>query len=255
MLNVQWENGNMFKRKKEETIQFISMIPGLEKIEECLPRPTKNFIPEWWKQLPVSPEKGPHTVRDCPSFPDYFSQGYIIPMWADTTIKYDKESDTWWSQTGMDDWVSNWGTHSNNQFTDYVTPNFQGINGNFIFKTNCPWLIKTKPGWSVMQTPLFYHFNKEYSILPGILDTDYHYQVNQQVLYHGDGKEIFIKRGEPFAQYIPFKRENMTYSTRYQTNEDLEMLAENNSWLRTKFVGQGSYRMKQRLVNKQLKNY
>jgi hypothetical protein len=90
--------------------------------------------------------------------------------------------------------------------------------------------------------------------LPGILDTDYHYQVNQQVLYHGNGKEIFIKRGEPFAQYIPFKREKMTYSTRYQTSQDIEMLAENNSWLRTKMTGQGSYRIKQRLVNKQLKN-
>ena len=56
------------------------------------------------------------------------------------------------------------------------------------------------------------------------------------------------------GEYIPFKREKMTYSTRYQTSQDVEMLAENNSWLRTKMTGQGSYRIKQRLVNKQLKN-
>jgi hypothetical protein len=42
--------------------------------------------------------------------------------------------------------------------------------------------------------------------LPGVIRTDIHHELNQQVLYHGGGKEVFIRRGEPFVQYIPYKR-------------------------------------------------
>ena len=37
---------------KSDKIQFISTVEGLESIEECLPRPAKHFIPQWFKDIP-----------------------------------------------------------------------------------------------------------------------------------------------------------------------------------------------------------
>ena len=39
----------MKKRKPE--IEFISTVAGLSSIEECVPKPSINFIPSWWKEM------------------------------------------------------------------------------------------------------------------------------------------------------------------------------------------------------------
>jgi hypothetical protein len=222
-------------------IDFVSTVEFLDSIEECKPKPAKYFIPEWFKEIP-SGING--TVKGCPSFPDFFSQGYIIPMWADFKLRYEKETKSW-------EWLGNsekftWSIHKNDQFIDYVTPSFNGSEAEFVFKADCPWQIITPPGWSVLQLPLFYHFNKEWSVMPGVIDTDIHHYVNQQVLYHGEEKEITINRGDPFALYIPFKREKNKLNVRYQNKKDKKRIGENLIKINTKFPGSGMYRKSQR---------
>jgi len=241
------------KFRKSDKIQFISTIEGLESIEECLPKPAKHFIPKWFKDIPNS---NPNTVKTCPSFPDYFSQGYIIPMWADVILKYDKVKDEyeWRSCDGL--WT--WETHANEQFLDYIKPSFNGVGGQFIFKPQCPWRVVTPPGWSVLQLPLFYHFNKQFSVLPGIIDTDIHSIINQQVLYHGDGEEIMIRRGDPFALYIPFKRsDKLDYEISYQTEKNKSKFSAEHVSFSSKFRARdgkanGEYRRKQRERDKRI---
>ena len=227
---------------KSDKIQFISTVEGLESIEECLPRPAKHFIPKWFKDIPSS-IKG--TVRDCPSFPDYFSQGYILPMWCDVKLFYNAENDAWsWNAANNS---FNWDIHSSNQFLNHANPSFNGIEAQFTFKATSPWKIITPPGWSVLQLPLFYHFNQEWSILPGVIDTDIHSIINQQVLYHGNGKEIDIKMGDPFALYIPFERsKKLEYEIRYQTQEDKKRFNSEILSFTNKFDFAGAYRKKQR---------
>jgi hypothetical protein len=230
--------------KKSNNIEFISTVKGLESIEECLPRPAKNFIPQWFKDIPSS---NGGSVKSCPSFPDYFSQGYIIPMWCDSVLQqYGHE---WKWETSSNKF--NWANHNNDQFIDYASSKFNGVSGQFIFKTNCPWKIKTPPGWSVLQLPLFYHFNQEWSVLPGVIDTDIHPEINQQVLYHGNGKPIKIKCGDPFVLYIPFKRSNkLNYKTRYQNNEDDRFFKEMELRIANYFRPNGKYRELQRKRDK-----
>jgi hypothetical protein len=229
---------------KSDKIQFISTVEGLESIEECLPRPAKHFIPQWFKDIP---SKDFMTAKTCPSFPDYFSQGYIVPMWCDAELSCDK--DTWSWKTSYD--LITWDIHPNAQFLDYTKTSFNGTDGQFIFKTNCPWRIITPPGWSVLQLPLFYHFNKEWSVLPGVVDTDIHSEINQQVLYHGNGKTIRISRGDPFVLYIPYKRSNKIKSqTRYQTENDKKIIKNQTYNSKTKFVPNGFYKNLQRKRDK-----
>ncbi len=229
---------------KSDKIQFISTIEGLESIEECLPRPAKHFIPKWFKDIPADKKM---SVKNCPSFPDYFSQGYVVPMWCDVKLQKDKLEWRWETSTvGF-----NWNSHENHQFVDYTDASFNGVDGNFVFKPDCPWRIITPPGWSVLQLPLFYHFNKEWSILPGVIDTDVYHEINQQVLYHGNGKEITINRGDPFVLYIPFKRsEKLKHEIKYQTEKDKKIF--NNSALNilTKFSPNSTYREVQRKRDK-----
>jgi hypothetical protein len=223
-------------------ISFVSSVEFLDSLDECRPRPAKNFIPEWFKNIPV--DSGRSTVKNCPSFPDYFSQGYVVPMWADFKLKLNKEENLIGVEGPGD--VFTWAVHGSNQFIDYVNPNFSGVGAEFVFKADCPWNIITPPGWSVLQLPLFYHFNKEWSVMPGIIDTDVHHEINQQVLYHSDKDEVIIKRGDPFALYIPFKREKHSFDVRYQTEKDRKILNKNKLDLATKFIGSGVYRKMQR---------
>ena len=233
---------------KSDKIQFISTVEGLESIEECLPRPAKHFVPKWFKD--ISP-KDPLTVRVCPSFPDYFSQGYIVPMWTDVVLRHESEDNWSWNTANSEFYFE---THSNKQMLDYVEASFNGVDGQFIFKTSTPWRIVTPPGWSVLQLPLFYHFNKEWSIFPGIIDTDIFSQTNHQILYHGNGQEIKINRGDPFVLYIPFKRSGkLKHEVRYQTEKDKKIFKKQNLIYDGKFrglTGNGVYKREQRKRDK-----
>jgi hypothetical protein len=232
------------KFSKKDKIQFISTVEGLESIEECLPKPAKHFIPKWFKDIP---SKNILSVKNCPSFPDYFSQGYILPMWCDVELV---KSDSGWSWSTPIDKFS-WRSHTNDQFLDYTQASFNGVNGQFIFKPDCPWRIITPPGWSVLQLPLFYHFNKDYSVLPGIIDTDIHHEINQQVLYHGNGNSVKINTGDPFVLYIPFKRSNKLKSeSLYQTEKHKKYFNIEGLRLFQKFKPNGVYRDLQRKRDK-----
>ena len=231
---------------KSDKIQFVSTVEGLESIEECLPRPAKHFIPKWFKDIP---SENAMSVKVCPSFPDYFSQGYILPMWSDTELF--KNETEWHWRTSTDKF--SWSIHDNDQFLDYAHPKFNGDSAQFVFKTICPWRIITPPGWSVLQLPLFYHFNKEYSVLPGVIDTDIHHEINQQVLYHGNGNPVRINLGDPFALYVPFKRSNkLKHDIFYQTDKNKKMFNVIDLKLLQKFKPSGVYRELQRKRDKGL---
>ncbi len=230
--------------KKSDKIQFVSTVEGLDSIEKLLPKPAKHFIPKWFKDIPNSIVD---TVKVCPSFPDYFSQGYIIPMWVDSKLSYDQVNASW--ETPNKNF--SWDGHGNNQFLDYTKTNFSGNDTQFVFKANCPWRIITPPGWSVLQLPLFYHFNQEWSVLPGIIDTDIHTEINQQVLYHGNGSPIVISAGDPFVLYIPFKRSNkLKHEIRYQTKNDIKKFKIGDLAINNSFHPNGNYRELQRKRDK-----
>ena len=231
---------------KSDKIQFISTIEGLESIEECRPKPAKNFIPQWYKDIANSEFM---TVKICPSFPDYFSQGYIIPMWSDVRLKYDGENWAW--ETPLKANQTNWDIHSNRQFINHTNAKFNGIDGQFVFKAVSPWKIITPPGWSVLQLPLFYHFNKDWSVMPGVIDTDIHHEINQQVLYHGNGEVVEIKSGDPFVLYIPFKRsDKLKYEIKYQSKKNKKIFILNELNLLKSFSPNGTYRKLQRKRDK-----
>jgi len=228
-------------------IEFVSTIEGLEKIDECRPKPAKHFIPKWFKNIPnigSMPGIPEDTVKHCPSFTDYFSLGYILPMWADSILSYDDSKDCWNYRSTT---IGHWEIHGNDQFLNYVDSYFNGVKGNFVFKAISPWRIITPPGWSVLQLPLFYHFNQEWSVLPGVIDTDIHHVINQQILYHGNGKEIRIAKGDPLVLYVPFKRKDtLDLDVRFQNKKDQKNFNQKDLNFKTVLFTKGTYRKMQR---------
>jgi hypothetical protein len=230
---------------------FVCDSPGLTSIPECLPQPMQKFVPNWWKNIPYSFESDSSeykdspavhnipTVKACPSYPDYFSQGYVLPMWCDTILKYDEDTKTWGVK--VSDPSFSWEIHTSKQFTYYKKPIYQGNTASIIFKTISPWKIITPPGVSILQLPVFYEFNSDFSVLPGIIKTDIFHQANHTVLFHSSKKEIYIERGTPFVHYIPFVREKSKMNFREITNKDQKRFEKIHRTIKTKFIGNKQY--------------
>jgi hypothetical protein len=238
-------------------IEFVCTVPGLKDIKELQPKPAKHFMPKWFKDVPMDlpmdmkavpgafSGDGVSSVKHCPSFPDYFSLGYIIPMWCDSKLYVDPETQAWNWKTSTQEF--GWDIHGQNQFTRWANPSLQGEESNFVFKASCPWRIITPKGWSVLQLPLFYHFNQKWSVLPGVIDTDIHHEINQQVLYHGKGGEIQIDRGDPFVLYIPYERKSrIGLEIREASESDKKKFRVKDVEISTKFPPNGLYRKWQR---------
>lgn len=230
----------MFRKQKKPFIKFVSIIEGLDQIEECVPKLATRYIPDWFKSIPANQDFAKvKTVRLCPSFPDFFSSAYVVPAWEDSILKYDKESGQW---EYLSSGVTGWETHGHGQFLDYVEANVQGQKTSMVFKPNCPWRIITPPGYSVLQLPMFYHFNKDWTVLPGIIDTDIYHEINQQILYHSDAEEVRIPRGTPIAMYIPYKREKFKLSSYFMKKEERERFLISDLMFKNRLFTMGIYK-------------
>ena len=219
----------MFKSKEKPIIEFVSRIPGLSELEDIRPKPANKFIPEWWKNVPfdlnLEKEKyrfDSNMVRQCPAFPDLFSSGYILPMWADTTFYFDKETNEYEWKCGSANSPFKINVFDSFQFTDHANYQYKDKVASVVFQFINPWYLKLPKGYSVFQIPLFYHQKEKYEILPGTYDP---YNANTdklEVAYFGDKEEIFIKRGTPLVQYIPYKKENFDFGFRDQNENDIK---------------------------------
>ena len=202
--------------KKDSDITFISKIPGLTQLEDCLPKPTARYTPEWWKTLKIDETKRTAyelytgNIKHCPSFTDVFTSGYVVPMWMDIYLGYDKE--TGLSGTKSNN-VTNVGYH-NGAALDLKNYKFLGKETSAFFKAYSPWSIMAKPGISVMILPLFFNFDPDFSVVPGIIDADVINHLSPDIAYHSQNREIFIERGTPMFQVIPFRKEKITFGVK-----------------------------------------
>ena len=240
-------------KNKKINVDFVTTVSGLSQLNDCIPKKAQEYIPDWWKNSPTVKTKSSlghvsaGNMKNCPSFSDYFTKGYIIPMWTDSYLHFNSETSEWKWNTSDDRF--SWQYHSNDQYLDYVDHKFLNKNSFFVFKTKLPWSVFTTKGYSLYQLPTFFHFNDDFSVVPGVRDTDRYHEINIQILIHTDKKEIFIPRGTPLAQYIPFKREKTNLSVREANKKDLLKINTHSLNLSTRFTPLDSY-LKDRKDNK-----
>jgi len=189
------------------TIKFVSVISGLDKIKELHPKPANKVLPQWWKDMPQVTHLGNLSIKRCPGISDILKQGYILPMWANVDVNLDPDG----AGVDFDIGAHNigflpWAVHPNEQLLDYTDIDIRGRKVTHTVKIVNPWRIITPPGYSTMVLPLTYEFNPDFTIMPGIFDTDIFHGTNMPMLVHSDNQRFSIKMGDPIAMYVPFKR-------------------------------------------------
>ena len=131
---------------------FTSDVVGHRDIKEFQPQPAKNYIPEWYKNMPSDVEYETNyteipnfrTAKLCPNFLDIFTEGFVLPAPCDIWLSVDGD--------GVNDWA--WKT-SNEAFD--ISMHGQGQLNNFlpnpvikqIFKLNYPYRIIVPKGYSI----------------------------------------------------------------------------------------------------------
>jgi hypothetical protein len=229
-------------------VLFVPQIPGIADIEEITPKSAMSFIPDWWKK--ASYKGGSNSlksffegnIKNCPSFIDYFSLGYVVPAWCDVMLGYDENTKQWMSRPSNP--FFKFSPISNDLTVDLMPYTYQNSKALSMFKALSPWYIITEPGYSSMIMPLFFDFNNEFSIVPGIIDTDIHHRYNPDITYHSKEKEIWIKRGQPLFYIFPFKREQNSIEIIEGYDLDkktFKRLSKSDSEIETQFKGNRAY--------------
>lgn len=190
-------------------IIFTSNVEGVIDDEAIYPQPANKFLPEWYKDIPVQHKNATHfykkfldirTVKACPSFTDIFNLGYVIVAPFDVWFNLEDNGETK-MQTPHPRYIVD--EHSNKQFVNYHPGNVRKV-----FKINSPFRVFTPKNYSIMQLPMFYHFNPDFYVPYGIIDTDKHHEINHQIMYTSTDNEIFIRKGTPLCYLVPFNRKN-----------------------------------------------
>ena len=189
------------------------------KVKENLPVPIKTNLPAWFKNLSNSDDD--MTIKKCMPFLQTLTSGYLLKTPIDIEIKHNFKNDQGERQTlfntkmeqeakGNININTNGHAHS---FTQLQNSPFIKKNLDFdIYKILNPWKIKTPKGYSCLCLPPLNNRDDRFEIFSGIVETDAHeIEINFPFCVNGDKYPILnttIKKGTPYVQIIPFKRDN-----------------------------------------------
>jgi hypothetical protein len=212
----------MWNTKK---ITFIHDSKWSSYLEDVYPIPAKQNIPDWFKKLKHVPEY--KTVKGCMPFLDSLTAGYILKMPQDFYIKHNfyneeiQKNDSFFKTAVELD--TSLMFHKYNLNLNTATPQTHPIkqlgecplnkkNKDLpYYKILNPFKIKTPPGYSTLFVPPLNNRDDRFEIISGIVDTDtFTHEINFPIVINGDkypNLETTIKRGTPYAQCIPFKRD------------------------------------------------
>jgi hypothetical protein len=196
-------------------------------LKEDYPTPIKLNIPEWYKKLNHTLLN--KTIKGCMPFLDTLTSGYLLKMPQDFNVRHNVDNKNEKGEEFKDSFQT-FGLHDVSQFlyARYInlnssldTHSIAQVEGSPFIKKNKnlpfykilnPWKIKTPEGYSCLFVPPLNNSDDRFSIIPGIVDTDiFPNEINFPIILNGDKYPILettIKKGTPYVQIIPFKRDS-----------------------------------------------
>jgi hypothetical protein len=210
-------------------------------LKEDYPIPTKLNIPEWYKKLEHNILN--KTVKGCMPFLDTITSGYLLKMPQDFYIRHNVDNKNEKGEQFKDSFQT-FGLHDQSEklYSRFINLNsgvdthsikqlkgspFVDKNKNLPFyKITNPWKIKTPKGYSCLFVPPLNNSDDRFSIIPGIVDTDaFPNEINFPIIINGDKYSVLettIKKGTPYVQIIPFKRENWKMTLKSRTQKEIQ---------------------------------
>jgi hypothetical protein len=162
-------------------------------------------------------------------FLDTLTSGYLLKMPQDFHVRHNIDNENEKGEKFKDSFQT-FGLHQStpllrlktiNLNSDFDTHSLKQLEGSpFIdknknlpfYKILNPWKIKTPKGYSCLFVPPLNNSDDRFSIIPGIVDTDtFPNEINFPIIINGDKYPVLettIKKGTPYVQIIPFKRDN-----------------------------------------------
>jgi hypothetical protein len=211
-------------------------------LKEDYPTPIKLNIPEWYKKLEHN--FGKFTVKGCMPFLDTLTSGYVLKMPQDFHIRHNIDNKDDKGNTFKDSFQT-FGLHSMYQFAHEKSLNLNsGVDTHSIkqlegsplieknknlpfYKILNPWKIKTPKGYSCLFVPPLNNHDDRFSILPGIVDTDtFSMEINFPIVINGDKYPVLediIKKGTPYAQILPFKRNSWSMYLKPRKQKEIQI--------------------------------
>jgi len=187
--------------------------------EESRPQPAKNFIPEWYKNIPIDMPDNHNvfqskivpnlkTTKRCPSFANIFHEDtYVVVSPCDVHI-YNFQ-DKWFAKASHPNVDVH--HHDDNQFVNHVP----GKPIKAVFRIVTRYHCLLPKGYALRYIPMSLHFNQDYYATYGVIDQDKMTQLNIQLMITTDKEEFLIKKGEPLCYIIPYKKEKFNYTFKY----------------------------------------
>lgn len=198
-----------------EKITFSANKIWLSKESQSAPKPIIKTIPDWFRKADrfakkpdgefwIGPDSGKvPTWKACPAIFDIMASGYSLNLPCDIEF--------YMTESGLKHKVLS------NKYQDFIQvrdkmPQFEHPRGYYKnhFALTPDWQIKTPPGYSVLYTQPFNRFELPFLLTTGIVDNDKVHMPGSFPFFIVEGFEGVIPAGTPYAQLIPFKRENWT---------------------------------------------
>jgi hypothetical protein len=198
----------------KKIISFVSNRPWLTKESKSIPTPTIKSIPEWYRKADrfykkpegdfwIGPDGGKiPTWKSCPALLDVMGTGYILKTPCDIEFRMQDENTV--SAIVKDE-----------KYKDFCSPRgsmpqFEHPKGYYEnhFAWFPDWGVETPKGYSVLYSQPFNRFELPFLTTSGIIDNDKVKLLGSMPFFLIKGFEGIIPAGTPFAQLLPFKRED-----------------------------------------------
>ena len=210
-------------------------------LKEDYPTPIKLNIPDWYKKLEHTIVN--ITIKGCVPFLDSLTSGYLLKFPQDFHVKHNIDNKNEKGEEFKDSFQT-FGLHDMQQILNAKrinlnsgmdTHSLKQLEGSPLIEKNKnlpfykivnPWKIKTPKGYSCLFVPPLNNSDDRFHIIPAIVDTDtFPNEINFPIVINGDKYPVLettIKKGTPYVQVIPFKRDNWKMTLRSRKQNEVQ---------------------------------
>lgn len=221
-----------------QLIKFIKNRPWLNSKSPSVPGPTIKTIPDWYRKADrfainphtddywVSPHDGGKipTWKACPAVFDVMGTGYVFKTPCDLEVFEDDKGEI---QIKVLDTYNIHFVGDRAPMAQFVSP--RGYHEKH-FAWWSDWSVVLPEGYSALYTQPLNRFELPFLTTSGIIDNDKVHLPGTVPFFIAEGFTGIIPAGTPYAQLLPFKREDwvseVDVSIKYQ--EMIQLNMENN---------------------------
>lgn len=201
-----------------QIIKFIKNRPWLTAKSPSVPGPTIKTIPEWYRKadrFAIDPQTNdywinPHdggkipTWKACPAVFDIMGTGYVFKTPCDIDVYEDAQGQI--QIKVLDEY--------NKDFIGDRPPMHQFVSPRGYHEKHfawwSDWTVVLPEGYSALYAQPFNRFELPFLTTSGIIDNDKVHLPGTMPFFIAEGFTGIIPAGTPYAQLLPFKREDWT---------------------------------------------